>query len=518
MNARRTVFVGSNPPSDKAFDWVVEPSARVPLGDAVALPDIALVKELLDEAVPVVDALTDGPIESLLRDEFFRLVLNLARVEATLRSLDSTEEHLVVASQRLSRPSRPGRIGAGLAEFLGANLEWSGVRRPRRFPAGLVGSARALRWSQGTSGFDSAPIVGAIGGPSERRALEPVADQLESGSFALLDYGIQTNRDIPSLGSFMKWRDAFGVIDHRSFFGRATDIWGSYAWWGARWLPWVKGSLSVMSKITLREAVLFREAALRALRGSSLLVTAKVRYARSRAIIAAAHELGLKTVAIQHGMYVDGTKWAEIGTDAFAVSGNSFAEILRRRGYQGEIVHAGAPFYRVPNREWDCGIALQPPEGVVITSQADYERHALWAYRSAVNLLGDSATVGFRLHPREDEAALRSIIGDDPPMSRDPDQGAKLWITVESSFVVEAVLSEAPVALINFNSHPWEYRFAEMPGSWVATSEPELRTALGEMSQSGVDVPVDLWRKEFAVATGDRAAQEIARIVAERTR
>ena len=91
MKPRRTVFVGSNPPSDKAFDWVVEPSARVPLGDAVALPDIALVKELLDEAVPVIGALTNGPIESLLRDEFFQLVLSVARVEATLRSLDSTE-------------------------------------------------------------------------------------------------------------------------------------------------------------------------------------------------------------------------------------------------------------------------------------------------------------------------------------------------------------------------------------------------------------------------------------------
>jgi len=271
-----------------------------------------------------------------------------------------------------------------------------------------------------------------------------------------------------------------------------------------------------MSKITLREAVLYREAALRALQGSELLVTAKVRHARSRAIVAAAQELGLGTVAIQHGMYVDGNEWSDIRTDAFAVSGNSFANILQRRGYEGEIIRAGAPFYRVPNREWDCGIALQPPEGVVITSQADYERHALWAYRSAVSVLGDSATVGFRLHPREDEAVLRDIIGDAPPMSRDPDQGAKQWITIESSFVVEAVLSEAPVALINFNSHPWEYRFAEMPGSWVAMNEQELRTALAEMHQSGSDVPVDLWREEFAVATGDQAARAIAGILEER--
>jgi hypothetical protein len=358
--------------------------------------------------------------------------------------------------------------------------------------------------------------VAAVGGPSERRALEPICDHLESGSFALLDFSLQPEPGLRSFGSFLTRRDAFRGIGHRAFLDRAIDIWGSSDWWGARWLPWVRDSLSVMSRITLREAVLFREAALRALAGSELLVTAKVRFARARAIVAAAGELGLVTVGMQHGMYVDGNEWTDIRTDVFAVSGESFARILERRGYEGEILRLGAPFYRIPDQDWDCGIALQPPEGVVITSPADYERHAIWAYRAARDALGEDATVGFRLHPRQDERALRKIVGDGPPISRDPTQGARLWVTIESSFVVEAVLSEAPVVLINFNGHPWEYTFADMPGSRVAATEEELRDALVGMKKTDDAIPVDVWRSEFATATGAEAAEAIAEILVDR--
>ncbi len=516
MSPRRAVFVGADPPGGRAFDWVVEPAARVSLTESVRLPDIRVVKELLDEAVPVIEALTVGTVEALLRDELFQLVLSVARVEATLRSLDSADDHTIVASQQLSRPSRPGRLGAGLAHFLDADLEWTGRRHPQRFPAGLVGWARAWRWSRGGSGFTAAPIVAAVGGPSERRALEPVCDQLEPGSFAPLDFSLQPEPGLPSFGSFLTRRDAFRSTGHRAFLARAIEIWGSSDWWGSRWLPWVRESLSVMSRITLREAVLFREAALRALADSKLLVTAKVRYARARAIVAAAGELGLITVGMQHGMYVDGNEWTDIRTDVFAASGESFAGILERRGYDGEILRLGAPFYRIPDQDWDCGIALQPAEGVVIASPVDYERHARWAYGAARDALGEDASIGFRLHPRQDERALRKIVGDGPPISRDPDQGARLWVTIESSFVVEAVLSEAPVVLINFNGHPWEYAFADMPGSRVATTEEELRIALTAMKETGESAPVDVWRSEFATATGDEAAAAIARVLIER--
>lgn len=516
MSPRRTVFVGTDPPRGRTFDWVVEPAARVSLAKSVRLPDIRVVKQLLDEAVPVIEALTDGTVESSLRDEFFQLVLFVARAEATLRALDSSEAHTVVATQRLPRPSRPGRIGAGFAHFLGADLEWIGGRRPPRFPAGVVGSTRAWRWSRGNSGFIPSSIVAAVGGPSERRALEPVCDRLESGTVGLLDFSLIPDPDLASFGSFLTGRDAIGGIGAGAFLRRTTDVWGSHDWWGARWLPWVRPSMSVMARITLREAVLFRQAALRALEGSQILLTAKVRFARARAIVAAARELGLTTVGMQHGMYVDGNEWTDIRTDIFAVSGDSFARILERHGYQGEVVKVGAPFYRIPDQGWDCGIALQPPEGVVITSFEDYQRHALWAYQTARRVLGEAATIGFRLHPRENERTLRDIVGEGPSLSRDTGQGAALWITIESSFVVEAVLSEAPVVLINFNEHPWEYRFVDMPGSRVATSEPELREALVEMQGEVTVAPLDVWRKEFATATGDEASAAIARMLVDR--
>jgi hypothetical protein len=516
MKQRRTVFVGSVPPADRAFDWVVEPAARVSLGDTVAVPDVSIIKALLDEAVPIIDDLTGEANASLLRDEFFQLVLSVARVEALLRSLDAAEPHTVVATHRLPRPSRPGNLGEGLARFLEADLQWTGARQPQRFPARAVGSSRAWRWSRGRPPKNGAPIVAAIGGPSELRALQPVCDYLPDEAVRLLDFSLQPIDGIRTFGSYLKRRDAFSDTEHRKFLARSVSVWGRHEWWGARWLPWVKPSLQAMAGITLREGVLFREAGRRALADVELLVTAKVRFARARAIIAAAQELAVPTVATQHGMYVDGNEWTDIRADAFATSGAAFAAILRRRGYSGEIIPAGAPFYTVPEQVWDCGIALQPPEGVVITSRGDYERHVLWAYRSARSVLGDDAIIGFRVHPREDEDTLRQIIGDDVPTSRDPGHGARLWITVESSFVVEAVLSGAPAVLINFNGHPWEYRFATMPGSRVAMSEDELRATLADMVGGESEVPVEVWREEFAVATGTDASQRIASIITDR--
>ena len=124
MSPRRTVFVGTDPPSGRTFDWVVEPAARVSLADSVRLPDIRVVKELLDEAVPVIEALTAGSVESFLRDEFFQLVLSVARAEATLRAIESSEAHTVVATQRLS--------GLKTAETTPSSWSNRATRRPSR--------------------------------------------------------------------------------------------------------------------------------------------------------------------------------------------------------------------------------------------------------------------------------------------------------------------------------------------------------------------------------------------------
>ena len=51
MSPRRTVFVGTDPPRGRTFDWVVEPAARVSLANSVRLPDIRVVKQLLDVGV-----------------------------------------------------------------------------------------------------------------------------------------------------------------------------------------------------------------------------------------------------------------------------------------------------------------------------------------------------------------------------------------------------------------------------------------------------------------------------------
>ncbi len=151
-------------------------------------------------------------------------------------------------------------------------------------------------------------------------------------------------------------------------------------------------------------------------------------------------------------------------------------------------------------------------------SAADYTRHARVAYDAARLAFGEGAAIGFRLHPREDEEALRAVIGPTPFVSRDPTQGAVNWISTESSFVVEAMLSGSRVALLNLNGHPWEYRFAEMPGIKVATSPQELNEILSSTDTSSATADLDLWRHEFAVATGDEAGAVVAGIVREALR
>ena len=59
-------------------------------------------------------------------------------------------------------------------------------------------------------------------------------------------------------------------------------------------------------------------------------------------------------------------------------------------------------------------------------------------------------------------------------------------------------------------------QFAEMPGSRVAATEEELRDALTEMKKTADPVPVDVWRSEFATATGDEAAAAIGRMLVDR--
>jgi len=508
----RSVFVGSDPPADRHFDLVVEPAARVDVEGAVAVPDIRVVKELLTEAVPVIDELTADPSAALLRDEFFQLVLSVARVEAALRELDPAESHVVYGTRHLPRPSRPARIAEGLARFIGADVEWIGPYRLSRFPAEIIGSGRALRWTRADRPDRPPRLALAVGGPSERRALEPVWSRLDGAT--MLDYGLEPDRTLAAFGAYLSAGDAVSSVDSVEFARRSTRVWGTRDWWGARWLPWVRRSLQVMGRITLKEGVLFERAAMRALTDAEILVTAKVRYARSRAISSAARKLGVPTIAIQHGMYVDGNEWTDLQLDVFGVSGDSFADVLRRRGFDGEIVPVGAPFYTVPDHEWDCGIALQPPEGVVITSDADYERHAKAAYRAARSVFGADAVIGFRLHPREDGSMLRRMLGEDVAVSRDPHRGGTAWISIESSFIVEAILSGAPTIMMNLNDHPWEYGFADMPGISLARSQDEIERSLRNPALS--EEHVDAWRQEFAVTTGTEAADAITALVADR--
>ena len=55
-----------------------------------------------------------------------------------------------------------------------------------------------------------------------------------------------------------------------------------------------------------------------------------------------------------------------------------------------------------------------------------------------------------------------------------------------------------------------------IPSAASAVVEEELRNALTEMEETGESAPVDVWRREFATATGHEAAAAIARVLVDR--
>lgn len=520
MNPGPRVYVGFEPPASLSVDWATHPPALAKLQGAVSTADSQEAATLVEEALPVIDGLCVGQLPSLLRDEFTQLITMLARCEATVRALRHGDRCTVLHSPCVSRPTRPGQLGEGVAMFLDADLVRVGRRRLRRIPTTPIGIARSSSCVSVHDSWRCEPIILAVGGPAERRALEPVAIRLGRASPHLtVDFSNPRDRSLPPLTSVLQIRHAFSRVPSDWFLNRSREIWEAHDWWGRKWLPWANQSLVAMSRISLREASLFREAALRGLADARVLITAKVRWARARAIVAAANELGVTTIGTQHGMYADEPSWVGIETSAFATTGASFTKILHHRGYTGKIHACGAPFFQLPTTTWDCVITLQPPDGGMrtITSTSDYERHAVCAYRTARKFLGESAAIGFRLHPRDDGDRLRRLLGDEPLVSRDASIGGSLWITVESSVMVEAMLSGAHVIAFNLNAidnteFPWVSKFMAETGRRIATTPEELSEALQAAAEDDPAGNTAAWREEFATRLGSDAASEIAQL------
>lgn len=494
------VFVGDRPPAATQFDLVLSANAA-PSGN-VTLQEI---ESLVEDARPALDFVVSDPVASLLRDEFVALVRTVAGVEA-VRSGLAGPIGLITHRTSLSRPTRPGRLGLGLASLIGAQSKQIGRHMPDLLPHRVVADARSLRWSRLDAPEQFSGVVFAVGGPSEMKALEGTREILEGRNVAvqLVDFSL-VPIGFPAIGGVRPWERP----DVSALHEVLTTAWSQHDWWGVRWLPWVDRSLGAMAHVTGREAAVFLEGAMRTFPNAAAVVTAKLRWTRARSLVRACRRISVPTIGIQHGVHGDAIEWEGIETSSFGVTGESFRRVLKRRGYQGTTRVIGAPFFDEMKATHDGVIALRPVEGSIIRSEADHLAHLHAAAESLRRALGPTATIAYRAHPREIMAAEGSAVLAQFGVVEDRAASGRVWVSVESSAVAQAALSGSNVVVLSLNGHQWVHPYSEMPGVWTARTVEALSAAVAD-AWSAPGVGADDWKREYGLRLGQDAAESLA--------
>ncbi len=498
------VYVGAAP-IDDWFDVVIAPG--VPGGGVVRA---AKVEALVEQARPALEILCGHPVGRLVRDDFVALVRNVAPAEAVRNGAAGTVRS-VTTRHSVSRPTRPGRVGEGLARLGDVPLVRRGPPVPDMGSPRIVAAARSARWSRLPAPDAGSGIVLAVGGPSERRALTPVKERLTArgDTVHVVEFATEP-MGLPSLMAVAPWAKGNAA----ELYDVLRAAWSTPGWGGAAWLPWVERSLRAMAGVVGREAAVTSAGADRVLAGASVVVTAKVRWTRARALTAAAQRAEVPVVACQHGVHTDGIEWEGQTADVFGVAGDSFGEILRRRGFGGAVRPIGATFFDVLPPTHDGVLALRPVEASIIRSAADYLAHLEAGASALRRQLGAGATLALRPHPREriDDAAAALLRAHG--IDVDPAAAAPVWLAVESSVVAQAALAGGRVVMFSLNGHEWAYDFHELPGVWTARTNAELTTALRNAHETD---PMDLgpWRTAHGNRLGIEAADALAAVILE---
>jgi hypothetical protein len=493
-------------------------------GLSVAPPPQEMVGKLLAEAEVVLDDLCARPDTSPLRDKLLLLIEGFARAEAVVRTAPDGNHRVVTNKMPVwsLRPEYPVQLARGLRRRLGL------TQGRQRCVPWIAATATHLLFRRGMHGKRAvapnleARVLIITGNPSFERAVHPVRSLLdESVQCTTYDESLNTTSPYPGVLSVVSWSEMLLAMarPRKSTFRHLTGVWRDSAWWGREWLEEAQTNLSGVCRYYSTAAELYADAFRILLDGIEVVVTPQSASLQLRALLDVTQEVGVPVVVIPHGLYTDHAGWVGIEPTCFAVTGQQFADVLRRRSFRGRVEPVGATFFEEDSsRRTDIVVALRPIEKTSIAS-----REALGSLILSVVEVGkrrdSNLTIGLRPHPRQTIREVEALIGRLMPDEKDRfvvDHRLKgqVWVGPESSVVAQARVDGVPVVLTVEPGMPTHYGFEHLPGVFLARGAEELPTRLIQALEYR-DSPeaIETWRRLMAVDTGRGAATRISDIV-----
>jgi hypothetical protein len=361
------------------------------------------------------------------------------------------------------------------------------------------------------------------GNQSFERAMAPVRQILEEETVpnATYDESLNTSSPYPGVLSLLPWSTVISEVAKSRDLSLQylIRVWQDHAWWGNRWLEEARTSLAGICRYYLTVAELYADAFRALIDGVDVVVTPQSASVQLRALLRAADQVGVPVVVIPHGLYTDKAGWVGLAPTCFAVTGERFAQILRRRGFAGRIELVGATFLEeYESQRTDVVIGLRPIEGTSIASSEALGSLVVSAVET-IRELNPDLSIGVRPHPRQRVSEILALIHHLMPEERerlvvDHKVKGRILVGPESSIVAQARIEGVPVVLTVEPGMPTLYGFEDLPGVFMAQGPTEIRNQLTQaLNYRDSPQTVGAWRGLLACDSGREAAARVSRIV-----
>ncbi len=272
---------------------------------------------------------------------------------------------------------------------------------------------------------------------------------------------------------------------------------------------------------------------------ATVLVTASDTGFWGRCATLEAKRRGIATLTLQHGMMADAAGYVPVVSDRFGAWGEAGARWLRERGVPAEkIAVVGAP--RLPDPDsaprrdrtaLAAGLAIDPARRWVMlaTNPISLGKNAamLEVARAGVRAWEAKAILVLKLHPSEDPAAYRAILGSDPNVVLVPHGEAPLYdllgavdavLTFHSSVGLEGMLFDRPIVSLEPFGEENPLSYGREGAAAVARGADELARALAADVPPGSNAGArraarERYLKDNLDAVGEKSAAQVRALI-----
>jgi len=272
---------------------------------------------------------------------------------------------------------------------------------------------------------------------------------------------------------------------------------------------------------------------------STVLVTASDTGFWGRCATLEASHRGIASVTLQHGMMVGEAGYVPVVSDRFAAWGEASARWLRQRGVPAvKIIVVGAPRLQDPastprkdRAVLAAGLAIDPSRRWVLlaTNPIRFSKNAamLEVARAGVRAWDVNALLVLKLHPSEEEAAYRAIIGSDPGVVLVTHGAAPLYdllgavdavLTFHSSVGLEGMLFDRPIVSLEPFGEENPLSYGREGAAAVARTADDLARALSEDVAPGPSAGArraarERYLKDNLHAVGEKSAAQVRALI-----